>query len=166
MTASVAQYFRQHPEAKDGVVKAHYAYHALRSEDIRSHEFASVLRGAPCLGCGRTRERVRWDDLPAHCLRPLPSLNAEGIIRGEELKALALLEKAEKTVPKIVAKLGMSGETLAVLYHTYGYDPETVAGVVAVPESLIADYNLAMERERERSRDSQVKKLVLVQEKL
>lgn len=56
----------------------------------------------------------------------------------------------------------MSGETLAVLHHTHGYDPETVDGVVSVPPQIMADYHTAMETERDRSRAAIVREVVTV----
>lgn len=81
---------------------------------------------------------------------------------GEERKAFALLARAENDVPKLVAKLGMNGETLAVLHHTHGYDPETVASIVDVPPQMLADYHAAMATERARSRTAQVKEVITV----
>lgn len=160
----VEGYFKEHPDAKDEVMKAHFAYHTQHIRDNPGvHNFAGPWRDCECQWCGRSREMVRWDDFPPQCQhRPkLPDI-AE-TIRGEEEKAFALLEKAGKEVTLLVAKLGgMSGETLAVLHHTHGYDPETVDGIVDVPSSIIADYNAAIERERERSREAIVRKVVAV----
>ncbi len=86
------------------------------------------------------------------------------VIRGEEENFYALLARAEKDVPKLVAKLGLNGETLAVLYHTYGHDPETVAAFVDVPPKMLADYHVAMETEKARSRASQKQTVVTVKE--
>jgi alanyl-tRNA synthetase len=84
-------------------------------------------------------------------------------IRGEEKKAFALLEKAEKEVPRLVQRRGMSGSTLAILHHTHGYDPEIVAAIAFVPRKTMEDYHADMEKERERSRSAIVRKPVTVQ---
>jgi alanyl-tRNA synthetase len=105
---------------------------------------------------------VRWDDLPPQCQKRPELPDIADTIQGEEEKAFALLDKATREVPKIVAKRGMSGETLAVLHHTHGYDPETVDGVVSVPPQIMADYYTAMETERDRSRAAIVREVVTV----
>ena len=105
---------------------------------------------------------VRWDDLPAQCQKRPELPDIADTIQGEEERAFALLDKATSKVPKLVAKLGMSGETLAVLHHTHGFDPETVDGVVPVPPQVMADYHIAMEAERERSRAAIVREVITV----
>ena len=206
------KYFDDHSEAKNGVMKAYYAWH----DDIEApyrHVFVGEERHSECRLCGRSREQVRYDDQPASCavaekaadmngvhrfgasapwtrcihcdqtreelddwLQPklggygykqCPKYKAtdiKGTLYAEEVKFLKLLERAEKEVPRIIKKLGgMSGETLAILHHTHGYDPETVDGVVPVPSHIMADYHTAMETERERSRAAIVRKVVTVQ---
>ena len=115
-----------------------------------------------CFWCGRTRENVRWDDLPAEC-QSRPSDAELGIsesLESEEKKAHAIHEKAKVHVPRLVTKMGMSGETLATLHHTHGYDPETVSGVVDVPPEIMEAYNASMETERSRSRDAIVREVI------
>lgn len=206
------KYFDDHSEAKNGVMKACYAWH----DDIEApyrHVFVGEERHSECRLCGRSREQVRYDDQPASCavaekaadmngvhrfgasapwtrcihcdqtreelddwLQPklggygykqCPKYKAtdiKGTLYAEEVKFLKLLERAEKEVPRIIKKLGgMSGETLAILHHTHGYDPETVDGVVPVPSHIMTDYHTAMETERERSRAAIVRKVVTVQ---
>lgn len=158
------QYFREHPDARDGVMKAYYAYNVphFRS-DPKSHNFGSSQRESACHWCGRTREQVRWDELPPECAKRPPVPEIEDVILGEERKAFALLARAEKDVPKLLAKLGMlNGETMAILHHTYGYDPETVSGVVDVPPVMIMEYNEAMMREQARSRAAIKREIVMV----
>ena len=59
--------------------------------------------------------------------------------------------------------MGMSGETLASLHHTYGYDPETVSGIVEVPAEIMDEYNTRMETERSRSRSAIVRTVLIAQ---
>lgn len=205
----VEKYFEDHPEAKDGVMKACYAWHDDIDAPYR-HVFVGKERNSECRLCGRSREQVRYDDLPEPCavaqkaadmngvhrfggsapwtrcihcdqtreelddwIQPEPGgygykrcpkykvTDIKGTLYAEEVKFLKLLERAEKEVPRIIKKLGgMSGETLAVLRHTHGYDPETVDGVVNVPTQIIADYHAAMETERDRSRAAIVREVV------
>ena len=157
------KYFRENPEARDGVMKAYHAYNVPHFRlDLKAHNFPTALRESACQWCGRTREQVRWDELPPECQKRPPVPEIEDVILGEERKAFALLARAEKEVPKLVTKLGMNGETLAVLHHTHGYDPETVASIVDVPPQMLADYHAAMETERARSRAAQVKEVITV----
>lgn len=161
MKKVVEKYFEENPEAKGEVMKAYFAYHTQHIRDSpRAHNFSGPWRECQCHWCGRSREQVRWDGLPAHCLhRPeLPDISET--IQNEAQKAFALLDKATREVPKLVAKLGMSGETLAVLHHTHGYDAETVDGVVPVPPQMLMDYHAAMEVERSRSRSAIVREVV------
>lgn len=158
------KYFRENPEARDGVLKAYHAYNVPHFRcDQKAHNFGSSLRESACQWCGRTREQVRWDELPPECAKRPPVPEIEDAILGEERKAFALISRAENEAPKLVAKLGMNGETLAVLHHTHGYDPETVASIVAVPPQMLADYHAAMQAERARSRAAQVKEVITVQ---
>ena len=163
---STASYFAAHPEAKDGVMKAYYAYHVEHFRcDTKGHNFTNGSRESKCQWCQRSREIVRWDDLPPECQkRPVSAdVPIADEILGEEEKAFALLDKAARIVPKIVEKMGMSGETLAMLHHTHGYDPETVSGVVDVPPALIAKYHEAMTREQSRSRAAIKRDVIVVQ---
>lgn len=160
---SLLEYFRENPKARDGVMKAYYAYHAPHFRcDPQAHNFPGSLREAACQWCGRTREQVRWDELPPKCQKRPPLLEIEDVILGEERKFFALLARVKKDVPKLVAKFGLNGKTLSVLHHTYGYDPETVASIVDVPPQMMADYHTAMETERTRSRAAQVKQIITV----
>ena len=156
-------YFRENQGARDGVMKAYHAYNVPHFRcDSKAHKFGSSMRESKCHWCGRSREDVRWDDLPPECKKRPELEDVDDVILGEEQKAFALLNRAAKDVPKLVAKMGMSGDTLAVLHHTHGYDQETVAGVVDVPPQMLADYHTAMETERARSRAAQVKQVITV----
>ncbi len=162
---TVHEYFDKHPEARDDVWKATQAYHIPHFRmDGGAHNFSGFHRDAECVWCGRSRELVRWDDLPPECQnRPAwADVPIDDTILGEEQKFFALLTRAEKEVPKLIERHGMSGETLALLHHTHGYDPETVSGVVNVPAELLAEYNDRMERERAMSRAAQVKEIIRI----
>lgn len=156
-------YFRDHPDARDGVLKAYYAYHAphFRCEPtLPLHNFTNAARWSRCAWCGRSREEVRHDDQPAHCTRRPDLPTVTDVLRGEEVRALAMTERAARDVPAVLRKLGMTGEALAVLHHTYGHDPETVATIATVPQQLLADYHAAMDAERERSKAAHVRERV------
>jgi len=156
------QYFQDNPASRDGVLKAYYAYHVahFRAEP-KAHNFPSGSPVSRCSWCVRTRLQVRFDDLPPECAKRPKTDDVGDVIASEERNAFALISKASRDVPKIVAKHGMSGETLALLHHTHGYDPETVSTVVEVPHQMLSDYHAAMEAERARSRAAQVKEVVM-----
>jgi len=155
------EFFASNPQDRAHVLKAYHAYHVQHfKDDTMAHNFTNGSRDAACVWCGRTRELVRWDDQPPECQCRPDMPDVADVIHGEEQRAFTVLDRAAKDVPTIVAKHGMSGETLAMLHHTHGYDPETVDGVVTVPTDVMADYHTAMERERERSRCAQVKEVV------
>jgi hypothetical protein len=158
-----AEYFADHPEEKDGVMKVYHAYHVAHFRlDGGAHNFLSSSRTCECFWCGRTRQDVRWDDLPPECQnRPSDAdLGIGEVLESEEKKAHAIYEKAKVHVPRLVKKMGMSGETLATLHHTHGYDPETVSGVVEVPPEVMTAYNASMETERDRSRKAIVREVI------
>jgi len=147
------QYFQDNPQAKDGVMRAYFAYHTHHISDHPSaHNFTGPSRNDCCQWCGRSRESVRHDYLPPECLQRPEQPDIDAVILSEEQKAFALLKRAESDVPRLIAKHGMSGETLALLHHTHGYDPETVDAISAIPPAMLASYYERMEVERERSR--------------
>lgn len=173
LRAIADQYFAAQPDAKNEVMKACYAYHESEKDPYR-HFFNGPDREDVCVNCGRSRVGVRWDDLTHRCEKyradiynPLrltseQVVTIKGVLHAEEALFAKLNDRATREVPRIVAKLGMSGETLAILHHTHGYCPETVAGPADVPPQVMADYLASMESERERSRaDTAVKRKVI-----
>lgn len=119
----VVKFFEEHPQAKDEVMKAYYAYHAPHFRLTRDgHAFTSGDPESCCIWCGRSRELVRWDDLPASCQQRPPDVEKDQVIKGEEEKYFKLLDRAKIEVPKLLAR----GVSLRQLYETYGYDDETV----------------------------------------
>ena len=158
-----SQYFADHPEARNDVTKAWYAYlapHFLLTAD--GHNFTSTLRESRCVWCGRSREMVRWDDLPPAChLRP-PIPGIADCIKCEESVAFRLIDKAADFVGSYIAANGLSGATLAKLHHTHGYDPETVAAFFPINHEQMSDYQSEMEMERAKSRGARKPEQVIV----
>jgi alanyl-tRNA synthetase len=102
--------------------------------------------------CDRSREQVRWDEFQPECsARPeLPDI--ETVIHNEEAMFNALIQKGKEFIPKFIKKHGMSGESLAILHHTHGYDPETVISVVEFDErEHLPGYEAAMAEHRRKS---------------
>jgi len=158
--AIALRYFTDHPDKIDDVMKAYFAFHASNIHEPGAHNFTNGARQCKCVWCGRSREMVRYDDEPARCMKKPSASHPSDIILNEENAAFALIERAQKIVPDIISKRGMNGATLAFLHYTHGFDPETVAGVTPVPESIIEQYEQEMETEREKSRASQKKVVV------
>jgi len=159
------KYFEEYPEKKDEVLKAYYAYHTPHfSLDTISHNFAGILKSSKCIWCGRSRELVRWDDLPYECLKRPVIPEIRDIILDEELKYFKLLDKAETIIPKILKKLGgkIDGNILSILHHTHGYEPEVVAAIVKVPNDVLNSYEVAMEIEKQKSKSAHKKEIITV----
>lgn len=150
------RYFEQHPETKDGVLKAYFAFHVehFRLEPW-SHNFTSGDRHSRCIWCNRSRQDVRYDDLPPTCEhRPATADDPiEKSILEEELLADDLRQRSTAQILKLTQGTAMSGQLLATLHGTYGFDPEIVATVLGnIDEKHITDYHKARELERERSK--------------
>ena len=58
--------------------------------------------------------------------------------------------------------MGVTGESLSILHHTYGHDPEVVSAIIEVSPEIMKDYYKKMEEERVRSRSSQKKQIIEV----
>ena len=164
-TAIAQQFFVDHPEERDNVLKAHYAYHTghSRHEPLpQAHYFPGEPRTSQCVWCKRSREDVRWDNLPPQCQqRPRTAFpQIRQTLLHEEHKAHQAIDRASSVVKRVVTKRGMSGDTLAFLHHTHGCDPETVASIVDVPEPMLTEYFALMEVERERSRSAIVREII------
>ena len=79
----------------------------------------------------------------------------------EEEKYHRLMEGAVTHIPNLLRKMGpITGEVLAKLYHTHGYCPEVVGGVVDVPPEAVREFNVVMEIERLRSREAFIPKVI------
>lgn len=122
------EYFENNENAKDEVMKAYYAYHAPHFRETEDgHNFRGVLRESRCEWCGRSREMVRWDDLPPQCLsRPsvLPSI--EDVVKEEELKCISLQKKSKSIIERVFAKMGDNEESRAYLWDTHGIPEEII----------------------------------------
>src|ERR1035438_5779503 len=74
-------YFAAHPEARDEVMKAYYAYNVPHFRlDSKAHNFLTAMRESACHWCGRTREQVRWDGQPPECAKRPPVPEIEDVI--------------------------------------------------------------------------------------
>lgn len=156
MKQTALDYFAAHPSARNDVLKAYHAWHVVHFTDhAQAHNFTNGSRDAKCVWCQRTRHNVRWDELSAECLHRPQLDDTHTIIQQEEAKAHAIYQRARREVPALVAKHGaLTGALLATLHHTYGFDPETVASVIDVPQVAMDDYHVAMEKQRELSRNA------------
>jgi hypothetical protein len=145
MIAIVAGYFNDHPEMKQGVMKAYYAWHGghFRTTDLPVHNFLSSQRWAKCMWCSRTREEVRWDELPASCdCRPQEIKSIQEVIFEETKKYQLLLDRSEKTTVSYFKHHVMSGKALASLKQTHGINPEDACDIMDVSfTELKMDYD-------------------------
>jgi len=166
MDPIVKKYFEDHPEEKEGVWKATYAYHTLPT-DKYAHQFTGPERDAKCTVCGRTRELVRWDDLPPECgdyYEANPVIR--DVIRKEEEKYAALLKRCEKIIKKDYSDVSkLTGEILSMLHHTHGADPNVVEGVLEVelPRALHEEYLVAYEKHSQTGKKGFKPKVIKVQ---
>ena len=146
-------YFQEGTKAHDDLEKAYYAFHIPHFRlDPGAHDFENEERSASCRWCGRSRQEVRWDVLPAECGdRPSVGEVAPTIL-AEETKYLALLSKAEIEIPKLVKDNKLTGDLLCKLQTTYGYDPDSVASALDIEvEPYMADFEIAMNNHRLKS---------------
>ena len=149
-------YFEQHPEMKDWVVKANYAWRENYQANPLAHKFPTAERTSCCVWCGRSREEVRHDELPAGCAqRPEPPDTA-GIIKGEEESVFALMKRAETLVPKLLDKHGIKGATLFLLHSTHGIDPDMIYDLFGMrfEDEVMADYRRLQQEDQEKSRQA------------
>lgn len=125
-------------------------------ENAAAHNFTNGSGESKCSWCGRTRQAVQYDDLPPECAQRPEMRHVEDVIRDEEQMYWDLLERGKKVIPAIVAKRGMSGETLAFLHSTHGYTPDVVEEIVPVPKELMDAYHAEREADRAVSRAARV----------
>lgn len=140
-------YFKEKPAERDGVMKAYYAYHENHFRlEPKGHNFRGVLRESKCVWCGRSREQVRHDDLPPHCLeRPQDLPDTSSVILSEEVK---FQEHEDRSIPvaiKILTKMGDSEETRRFLYETHGIRDEVYDSCVdAFNQQLVEEDEYAV----------------------
>ena len=115
MTELQQKYYEEHPELRDSVLKAWYAWLApewWHDRVMPLHNFPSKERNSFCVFCGRSREEVRYDELSPRCLNsPVGKILAEPekkpikeTLREEEIGFNTLIEKGKKFVPKFIEK--------------------------------------------------------------
>ena len=140
----LSKYFSSE-ESIDGLRRATLAYHQEFSNLYPgSHRFCSDSRTATCNVCGRTRENVRWGEQIPLCAEWKPC-DIEGACLQEEQRYRELLSTANQLVPKLLrGVVEVTGDLLAKIHHTYGFDPEVVSNFIEVDESLMKDYLNAM----------------------
>jgi hypothetical protein len=156
----VNNYFNNdNPDAKDGVMRATFAYHFKHlREHPKAHKFSGPWRDCRCEWCDISREEVRWcEDLPYECQKRPSSIKddvveeIEEVLLKEENLYTSLLQRGEKFIPKFVNKHGLTGETLSILFHTHGYSPEVVETYFDIPKEILQEFDNMMEKESSRS---------------
>ena len=147
----VNQYFVEHPQSKDEVMKAYYAYHIPHYRlNPKSHNFLNGSRYSACVWCHRTREQVRWDDLPPECDSIPDDAHSliEDVILKEEQQYVRLSNRSESIIKKILKERKMSGSTLAFIKQTYGILPEDVCDILDIDYEVSLRKDFEMEEEK------------------
>lgn len=138
----------------NSVKKATFAYHMKRGESPNAHYFLTGLRDSVCYLCGRTREQVRWDDLPAEC-SCAKTYDIGGTILKEEESFEAVKNRAKKIADSSRVE-NMTGKNLCVLHHTHGIDPSILECVgCKISQQQHDDYLAAYEKHRETGKRGQ-----------
>lgn len=160
------QYFADHPEAKDEVMRAFWAYHGPHHRLTEgAHNFPGIARSSVCVACGRSREMVRWDDLPPTC-QAWKFIDIAGVIKNEEEKFLRLQVGSRELILKKYSDASkLTGEILSMLHHTHGIDPTTVEDVLELnlPAALHEDYLAAYEKHSETGTKGLKREVIKVQ---
>lgn len=144
----IEQWFKEHPEDKDGMIRAGYAYG--EHSNHRWPRFPPVdgfdgLRHDQCMACGRTRWEIRHGAGSPKCSAWKP-IDIEGTIFNEEETFFNLIKNSGPTIEKVIRKRGLSGETLSFLHHTHGIDIEVVEAHVELNDKLRKDYMIEWEK--------------------
>lgn len=147
--------------ANPGTCNAHFFEASHFEKDPRV--CSPVFRADKCKWCGRTREEVRYDALPYYCEK-VPDVieHIKDTLFAEEEKTFKLIARAEKEVPKILQKMGMSGKTLMYMHETHGFVIEIVEALMDISKEVKAEYEIEYELAQNKSRaDRQIKKKVV-----
>ncbi len=168
-------YLADHPEVKAEINRAILAYHSDRWT-LGGHLFSGVyipgqLGGGSesvCQWCGRSREQIRWDDLPPKCAgRPKDADMYVGVVmRREEQLFARVIERASQMAVKIDPTT-LTGEELAIIHHTHGIDPSMLeialmeAGCGPLPQDLHDAYQVAYDQHRQTGKRGGVAKTIL-----
>lgn len=170
---TVLNYFNSNPDKYELVKKATFAW--SNPSSCNAHFFeeshfekdpnvcAAEFRDDKCNWCGRTREEVRHDSLPYYCEKaPDVIEHIKNTLHVEDGKTLKLIDRADKEVPKIIKKMGMSGKTLMYMHETHGFVIEIVEALMHISEKDKEEYELEFEIAQRKSRaDRQIKKKVV-----
>lgn len=154
MRAIADQYFTEHPEAKDGVMRAWHAYHVYHPyQHPEAHNFDGPYRDCKCSWCGRSRENVRHDDLPATCSRRPLHKEIKDVIKLEEQKANIVLNNAEIYIPKILKTRELNGDTLFFFHGTHGWPIDVVELIIDIPLKARNEYEQLLQAEAQKDAD-------------
>jgi hypothetical protein len=162
---TVFDYFESHPAAKSEMIRK--TNPRLYSEWEASHHYEYKNGETKCWVCGdihSVRPTRRCPGFEAKY--PRHDTGVEGTIQREEVLYMETLKRCRSLVLKRFPRWeDVTGESLAELYHTHGCDPSIVEEVFDcnLPESVHTDFMKMMDKERDRSRSAQVKKVIMVQ---
>lgn len=157
-------------KAADDVEKATFAYHWDTTDHPNGHKWpsghydhkANPLKPMPnhirfekCHVCGRTRNDVRWDNLPAHCDNVGRPTISDVLLR-EEADFIEMLESSAEKIPAILKKRfkgELTAEALFFLQSSTGYPPDVVALHYDEQkiEALMPEFDRLMEEHQKKS---------------
>ena len=158
------------PETIDDIIRAGYATVSHFSRYDGAHNWPTPLHGTTlqdwgeCVWCGTTRFDVRYGYAPYRCTKRPKDINKSivEIVRGETERFERLLARGKVEIPKLIDRMGVSGETLAYIHQTHGYDYETIEGICG-PFALCMreEYERAYEGHVALSRAAQKKEVIV-----
>jgi len=133
------------------------------------HRFGGSAPWTKCIYCDQPRDKlndtIQLEKAGGYGFKVCPRyrpIDTSQTLLNEEEKYNKLLERANREIPRLINKLKLSGETISILHHTYGYDVETISDIIEIPDSIMSEYYDFMEIERDRSRNSTVRDIILI----
>lgn len=125
------EYVLSNSDAHDSIMKATYAFHFPNDRsNPYSHTFTNGSRESKCIYCGRSREEVRWDNLPPRCNRKPEFVETSIVLDKEYDLYQKMIENGRKICLKKWNQISeINGGDLCWLKNTHGFGLEDVEGV-------------------------------------
>lgn len=161
----VVEYFDFHPVEKAELIRKGKLL--LRSEWRETHYFVYERGETKCMACGQDWYADYDGPCPGYKrIEPEDAVTKICCVLCDEHKlykeTIAKCERLVKSEHKDWSTL--TGEKIAILHHTHGCGVEELEWILnsSIPKSLRVDYEAAMEVERTRSRNAQVKEVITI----
>lgn len=143
----VKEFLLKNPNERHHVKRASYAYHDGATLP-KMHRFLNSTREAPCHKCGRSREEVRWDDLPPECAgAELRSIS--NIIKEEELRFEKVINRTKNFIQG-----SLNGDSLCHIHNTFGITKEMINDALSyegrqpLSAAVLKDYETCYEEHK------------------